>query len=486
MDSKLDVRRGLAAAVAGALSAAAFWLATGLTPPWWAAWVAALPVLWVSTRLPWWAAGLLAALARILGGLSLWQYERQLIQLPLPAALAALLLPSLGFSAAVLLFRRLLMRQQPGYAAVAFASLLVACEYLGSLAFGTFGNTAYTQLDDLPVLQIASLTGLWGVSLVVLLPAAVLAAAAVTRGAPRRRLLAAVVVIYTLLLGYGAWRLRPVPPGGAGMPVALVETESPLFPQAVPEVMPLMRRYAAQAEGLARQGAAIIVLPEMTARVQDPALAAIDALFSQTARAANAEIILGVLHGTAGGAFNEARIYSPGARLRPLAVYRKHHLVPVLEGGTTPGSSTLLLPHAAGLIGVEICRDMDYAEPAGGYGRDGAGLVLVPAWDEGVDRRWHGHMALMRAVENGFSLVRVAKRGYLTVSDDRGRVLAERTTAAESFTTLLARVPVRHDVTLYQHWGDWFAWLDAAVLLAILANCYRRAPNARKALLREV
>jgi len=32
----------------------------------------------------------------------------------------------------------------------------------------------------------------------------------------------------------------------------------------------------------------------------------------------------------------------------------------------------------------------------------------------------------------------------------------------------VATVPVRHDSTLYQKWGDWFAWVDLAALAALL------------------
>ena len=52
--------------------------------------------------------------------------------------------------------------------------------------------------------------------------------------------------------------------------------------------------------------------------------------------------------------------------------------------------------------------------------------MLVPAWDFTLDRFEHGHIAVMRAVEDGFSLARAARGGFLTVSDDRGRILARR------------------------------------------------------------
>jgi len=89
-----------------------------------------------------------------------------------------------------------------------------------------------------------------------------------------------------------------------------------------------------------------------------------------------------------------------------------------------------------------------------------------------VDAAWHGHMALMRGVEDGFTMVRDAKNGLLTASDDRGRILAEEPTRSDgAFVTMLATVPVRHDSTLYQMWGDWFAWLDIVALAVLLASC---------------
>ena len=114
---------------------------------------------------------------------------------------------------------------------------------------------------------------------------------------------------------------------------------------------------------------------------------------------------------------------------------------------------------------------MDFTPLSRDYGRAHVGLMLAPAWDFKMDRFWHGHIAIMRAVEDGFSLVRAAKNGYLTVADSRGRVLAEsRSDAQLPFTTLLASVPAGHSGTLYILLGDWFAWLACVVFLACLAR----------------
>jgi apolipoprotein N-acyltransferase len=96
--------------------------------------------------------------------------------------------------------------------------------------------------------------------------------------------------------------------------------------------------------------------------------------------------------------------------------------------------------------------------------------MLVPGWDQGlgVDAEGHGHLALMRGVEDGFTIARNAKLGLMTVSDDRGRVLAEKPTSDDgSLVTMIVSAPVHHDATLYQRWGDWFAWLDLAGLAAL-------------------
>jgi apolipoprotein N-acyltransferase len=115
---------------------------------------------------------------------------------------------------------------------------------------------------------------------------------------------------------------------------------------------------------------------------------------------------------------------------------------------------------------------MDFTPLSRQYGKRDVGLMLVPAWDFNTDRWWHGHIAVMRGVEDGFSVVRAAKNGYLTASDDRGRVLAETRSDSAPFATLLAAVPVSHDRTLYLFLGDWFAWLSVILLVFAIARLW--------------
>jgi apolipoprotein N-acyltransferase len=460
------------------LSAAAYYWSYGLQPVWWLMWLAPLPLLLMAPRLGAWAAAAMASAALTLGGLDMWHYHH-LLHLPLWLAIAYLLEPAIVLAIAVVLYRGFFLRGNPGRAVLVFPAVVVAAEYLVSLSQGTFGNTAYTQLRNLPVLQLGALTGLWGIAFVTMLVPAMAAAVLLSRDRARLRMALALSLIVASLLAYGGFRLHFTPPAPATVLVGLAESHTPehTFPSDAPATMALMQGYAQQVQTLAAEGAKFIVLPEMTAVVVDSLSPKIDSLFQQTARAAGAQVLLGILYVTNHGTFNEARLYSSAGTID--TVYRKHHLVPVAEGRATPGTDISVLPQRPGTIGIEICRDMDYPELARRYSANGVGLVLVPAWEFGSDELWHGHMALMRGVEEGFTIVRNAKAGFLTVSDDRGRVLAEETTSPDrEFNTMLAQVPIRHDITLYQKWGDWFAWVDLALLSALVLAFFRQRSGA--------
>src|SRR5208337_2107849 len=151
--------------------------------------------------------------------------------------------------------------------------------------------------------------------------------------------------------------------------------------------------------------------------------------------------------GTLTKRFNEARMYSANGAL--VATYDKHHMVPGFEDMDQPGTRITVLDQPSGVWGIQICMDMDFPRLSREYGAKGVGLLLEPAWDFNLDGWLHGRMAVMRGVESGFTIARAAKQGLLTVSDDRGRILAQQEAASVRFASLLATAPIRHDDTLY-------------------------------------
>ena len=477
-----SLRRAVVILCAVVLTAAAYFVSSGLQRLWWPAWLAPLPVLLLAPRLSAWQAFAVALVARALAALNFWHYLRQVVYFPLWLVLFTILVPAASFALAVVFHRGLMRKGYPWLATLAFPVTMVAAEYLFSLSQGTFLNTGYTQLENLPILQVAAITGLWGISFSVNLLPSGLAALISAPAKLRLRMAASLAVFYACVLSYGAARLYTTPQASGSALVGLVETHAgkDIFPPDASSTFTMYQEYAAQIKSLAAKGAQFVILPEMTALIPDSASVKVDEFFQKTARDAHVQVLLGILHVTDRGAYNEGRLYSATGEIE--TVYRKHHLVPTWESRSTPGTEISVLSQPAGTIGIEICRDMDYPELARRYAKQQVGLVLVPAWDQGVgvDAAWHGHLSLMRGVENGFTMVRDAKVGLLTASDDRGRIIAEESTRTDgALVVMLAAVPVRHDSTLYQKWGDWFAWTNLAALVALLAFWFAKSKLQR-------
>ncbi|MGC4053740.1 MAG: nitrilase-related carbon-nitrogen hydrolase [Paludibaculum sp.] len=465
------LKPAVAALSAVALSAASVYFGDSLHPVWWLMWLAPLPVLLLATRLR--ALSLFGAafLAWGIGHLNVISYYR-LVQIPYSIIAFSIVGPAALFGLSVLLYRQLILRGHALSAAAAFASFWTLCQYLAGLSGGSYGNLAYTQMDCLPLLQLASLTGMAGITFVIMLLPAAAAAALTLRF--NHAVLGVTAVVVVTALGFGVSRLRADGDDDPTVVVGMVvsDLKENLLPEKPEEAARVLKQYAEEAVKLGRRGARIVMLPEMAAVVTEDRITELDQLFSQTARAANARILVPIIHPMPEGRRNEARLYDATGRLE--ITYWKHHLVPVLEDRSRPGTEIALLRDPRATIGIEICRDMDFVPLARRYGREGTGLLLVPAWDFVVDDWLHSRMAFMRAVENGFHLARLAKQGRMTLLDARGRVRVERASNAAPFATLLAPVGLHPLPTYYTRWGDWFVGVLGVVLCACLVYGFSR------------
>lgn len=472
-----DYRRIAVALNAVVLTALMAFFGTGMHPIWPLLWLAPIPVLLIARRLSGFAAFGSGALAWALGGLNIWRYLRNVLGTHRAGsffvALLILAIPAIFFGLAVLAWRRFMLRGAVGFAALAFPAVWVSYEYLSATAspHSTFGNLAYTQMDFLPIVQLAAVTGVWGVTFCLFLFSATVAALLSGEGSrtQRRILPAAAGIFFIAVFAFGVWRLSaPAPAPSIRVGLEASDLAKNVFPQDEgPKTARLFHDYVDQAAQLASQGAQVIVIPEKLGVVLDAETGLTDALFQEFADRSKANIVVGLIRVAKPLKFNEARTYAPSGAV---LVYEKHHMLPAFESKFQPGTSVELMTKPSGIWGVAICKDMDFPALSRRYGNAGTGLLLVPAWDFADDGWLHGRMAIMRGVESGFSIARAPKEGLLTVSDDRGRVLAQQRSDAAPFATLLAEAPVRHDSTLYLRFGDWFAWLTLALLaLSLLA-----------------
>jgi apolipoprotein N-acyltransferase len=460
-----------------ALSAALFFLGTGLAPVWAFTWLAPIPVLWIASRVSARQSFFVATAAFALGGLNEWGYSRTV--LPAPVVASILLFAACVFGASVLLFRSRIVGGKLWQAALVFPAFWVTFEFIVNLfsVHGTFGNLSYSQMDCLLILQIASLTGIWGISFSIFLFAATIAALLTRAPASAKiRLAGSVGIFLACVIGFGAWRLASTPTDSPTVKVGLIASDSPenILARTPAETQAVFQRYADQMRPLAAQGVQVFVLPEHAGPVTDASQADLDAFFGQLAEQTGAFIAVGVDRLTPGVSWNQERLYSPQEGL--VGWYNKHHLLPHWEDQFAPGVERTVISESSGKWGLEICKDMDFPQLSRQYSQDGVGLLLVPAWDFVEDGWLHGRMAVLRGVESGFSIARSAKLGILSATDDRGRILGERKTIGLPFATAVVSLPVRHDSTLYSRWGNWFAWLCLALLVGTLLPTGKRLP----------
>ena len=120
-----------------------------------------------------------------------------------------------------------------------------------------------------------------------------------------------------------------------------------------------------------------------------------------------------------------------------------------------------------GKIASVICYDMDFPGLVRQAGQAGADLMLVPAEDWKEVNLLHSHMAIFRAIENGFSLVRSTDQGMSVASDFQGQILAALNQLTTEERLMITDVPTRGVTTFYSRIGDLFAWLCIAGFLTI-------------------
>jgi apolipoprotein N-acyltransferase len=473
----ISYQRTIEAILAIIASATMFYFGNGLEPWWPLMWFAPLPLLLFALRSRWWVAALTTVAAMMLGNLNLWGYLVNTLGLPVFAWVEIFLGASVVFAAGVLLFRALVLHGAVWSGLIALPALWVTCEYVRNLTtpHGTAGSFAYSQLKFLAFLQLASLTGPWGMSFVLLLfPAAIAIALYLRPGAPKRALQVAGVGIglVALVLVFGLVRLA-MPTQKQMVKVGLITSDDKanlMVAEPGADTERLFRDYAREGSRLASEGAQAIVMPEKVGVTLQGKAAGTDAILQSLASQTGATVVAGVVHVDAPVKYNEARIYTPGADVQR---YDKEHMLPPFESNLTVGTTRVLLARPQQTWGVAICKDMDFSSPSHPYGKAGTGLMLVPGWDFVVDASWHGHIAVMRGVEDGFSVARAAKNGFLTVSDDRGRIIGEVSSNSALFATLLVSVPAAHDWTVYQWLGDWFAWVAIAMLVVVAKQMAR-------------
>jgi apolipoprotein N-acyltransferase len=355
-----------------------------------------------------------------------------------------------------------------------------------------FGLLAYSQVPVIPVLQVADVTGVYGVSFLVATVNAALAELYLARRVPGRRprnaLAGAGLATAVVVLALGYSRLAWGPPSAADPPptrVAIAQGNLDLGSQWRQEFygrnLESYMRLTKQVIGESQP--ALVVWPEsaMTFFLDDEPLyrEALGRLLAPS----RTELLAGgprVATREPERYYNSAFLLAPEGRV--LARYDKQRLLPFAEyfplssidllrrefgrvREFSPGAPSDPLPTVAGPAGVVICNESMFPEIVARRVREGARYLVNLSNDSWLADTQFAAQALdlvrVRAIEQRRWVVRASTSGPSAIVDPEGRLLAE----APPFTrgTIAGTVEASDRLTVYGRIGDAFA-LACAVL----------------------
>jgi apolipoprotein N-acyltransferase len=363
----------------------------------------------------------------------------------------------------------------------------------------------YSQVNVLPVAQIASIVGVYGLSALLAFASAAVVAPILLPG--RSRFVHPAVAV--MLIGGGAaWgqlRLQASPLLHTGVPVRVaviqgnIEQEDKWNP-ALRDV--ITERYLTMTRDALASGARFIIWPESSTPFYFERDLVRGATIRRLASEAGATLLIGSdqvepVKTTNPQAKPESRYYNAAFLVRPDgqvgAVYRKMQLVPFGEyvplanllffvgpiveavAAFTPGDAPVLLPVGDHLVSTAICYEVIFPSLIRRFVQDGSELLTTITNDAWYGRSsaayQHWDQAAMRSIEHGRYLARAANTGISGFIDPYGRVL-EKTDLFHQ-AVLIGDLRFITSRTVYSQIGDLVAWLSLALTLAALAVSFR-------------
>lgn len=398
----------------------------------------------------------------------------------------------------------LIARRRNGYslralvfAPFAWIAVELARTYVTGFPWDLLGTT---QIDNIPLSRIATVTGVYGISFeIALVNTAVAAAFLVPRA--RRNLLLAASLASALVLQAGKYVPAPVPIGDRG--VTLVQSNVPILDSDawnldyLQQTLSELRALSLRPQNTTPESPGLIIWPESPAPffVTDLHLRG---TLGELARTTDSYIVtgsMGIEH--AGDRNQPPEIFNSAALIAPsgewIARYDKIHLVPFGEfipfeslisfakpltreiGTFGRGRSRMPLDAGNMRLGAFICYESVFPDEIRQFARNGAG-VFVNVSNDG----WYGdsaappqhlNMARMRSIENNRWLLRATNTGITAVVDPYGRIVAQA--PRNQRTSLQATYALVETTTFYTRHGDWFPFICAIITLTGLVLRFR-------------
>lgn len=431
--------------------------------------------------------------------LVLWEWVGFLIVPGYVLLIAYLSLYWGAFGAIYSFFQR---RLSPLWLALIVPSLWVVLEFIrAQTRFGfPWGDLGYALYKQTALIQIASITGVWGLSFVIVLVNYLL-----FRALKARRLvyLAAAVAIFLFMLGFGLYAMRPKTLQSQNAPEIKIAIIQPNISQRarfdrqkIEEHLQLYRRLLQQIEGEAIN---LVILPESILPgyiLQQPELLS---PFAEFAQKNEAYLLLGTLDTEAQNAYNATALLSPQGQI--VDRYHKVQLVPfgeyvlfrdvltkvgleglireALPGDFSFGRGFKVINSDLGKIATPICFESIFPAISRKFVQKGAQLLITVTNDAWFKRTkalpQHFTKGVFRAVENRRFFVQAANTGISGVISPHGKIIVRSSIEKEQI--LYAEVALSDDKTIYARFGDWLVYLAAFFLSTALAYAKLQRPK---------
>lgn len=360
------------------------------------------------------------------------------------------------------------------------ASTAVEWFMFSNSPMGSWGASAYTQFGNPLLMQLTSVTGLWGSTFLIGWIASLVnwvwEVGVADFRARRVAIGVAVGALFLIGLAYARPWLTPTTPEtvriasftvgdkAIGDIIPLLSQDRDAFRS---ETQTLHQEYLVRTIAEADAGAKIVLWPEGAGLglAED-----VDALVLNGQRLADEKDIylampVAILFPDEDRPFeNRLLIADPqGAIVLDHVKFGGNEFEGSLRGDGV--LQTVETPY--GLLSSVICWDTDFPVVLRQAGRLGVDILLSPANDWQAISPQHGQMSAFRAVENGMTVVRQANHGFSLITDPLGRTLA----AADHFAgqrSMVSLVPTSGVVAIYPLIGDVMGWGSALGLLAMI------------------
>lgn len=380
----------------------------------------------------------------------------------------------------------------------------VSLEYARSYALTGFpwSSLGYSQYKFLHMIQIADMTGIYGVSFLVMAANGAIADIFILRKKLREMPLfspsytvagfALLGLVLLISLGYGSYRLGSRPAGDvlrASIIQGNIEQDMKWDPAYQKEVMDTYERMTT---GAGFHNPSLIVWPETAVPFFFGADSAMTEGLADYQRGRDSHLLFGAITVKETGELANSAVLLDGDG-NTVYTYDKIHLVPFGEyvplrkllffveklaygiGDYAPGRQYVRGAVPSGEFATLVCYEIIFPGLVRKFFRDGGDFIVTITNDAWFGRTngpyQHWSMAVLRAVENRKPVIRAANTGVSGFIDSRGRIV--KSTVIFERRTITADIRTDPERTFYSKFGDILSFLSIVAAALIFLNTRR-------------